>query len=164
MSSPAISRILISANRSSTMRDGFTPETSRCGDRSVRLEFAYLIDPNVCHLKNGTLKVLDRKEHIFQMTNTSETFEETNYIAPDKIENIYIQSIYVGQCFVDANLYQVAVTTINLRQSFHLTMTLATTTDFFDRNHYPRRGRHKPVVFGEQYVVERGRGLSQRGN
>lgn len=44
-------------------------------------------------LSNGTLKIVDRKKHIFKLA-------QGEYIAPEKIENIYIRGQYVGQIFV----------------------------------------------------------------
>jgi len=44
-------------------------------------------------LPNGTLKIVDRKKHIFKLA-------QGEYIAPEKIENIYIRSQYVAQIFV----------------------------------------------------------------
>ncbi|XP_069349119.1 long-chain-fatty-acid--CoA ligase 1 isoform X3 [Eulemur rufifrons] len=44
-------------------------------------------------LPNGTLKIIDRKKHIFKLA-------QGEYIAPEKIENIYIRSEPVAQVFV----------------------------------------------------------------
>ncbi|KAK2721292.1 long-chain-fatty-acid--CoA ligase 1-like [Artemia franciscana] len=44
-------------------------------------------------LPNGTLKITDRKKHIFKLS-------QGEYIAPEKVENIYQSSIYVAQVFV----------------------------------------------------------------
>jgi len=44
-------------------------------------------------LPNGTLKIIDRKKHIFKLS-------QGEYIAPEKIENIYSNSQYVAQVFV----------------------------------------------------------------
>lgn len=44
-------------------------------------------------LPNGTLKIIDRKKHIFKLS-------QGEYIVPEKIENIYIRSPYVEQVFV----------------------------------------------------------------
>lgn len=44
-------------------------------------------------LQNGTLKIIDRKKHIFKLS-------QGEYIVPEKIENIYIRSQYVQQVFV----------------------------------------------------------------
>lgn len=42
---------------------------------------------------NGTLKIIDRRKHIFKLS-------QGEYIVPEKIENIYIRSQYVEQVFV----------------------------------------------------------------
>ncbi|XP_022900131.1 long-chain-fatty-acid--CoA ligase 5 isoform X3 [Onthophagus taurus] len=42
---------------------------------------------------NGTLKIIDRKKHIFKLS-------QGEYIVPEKIENCYIRSQYVQQVFV----------------------------------------------------------------
>ncbi|XP_063589550.1 long-chain-fatty-acid--CoA ligase 1-like isoform X1 [Penaeus indicus] len=44
-------------------------------------------------LPSGTLKIIDRKKHIFKLS-------QGEYIAPEKIENIYVRSQYVAQVFV----------------------------------------------------------------
>jgi len=44
-------------------------------------------------LPNGVLKIIDRKKHIFKLS-------QGEYIVPEKIENIYIRSQYVHQVFV----------------------------------------------------------------
>ncbi|XP_056626580.1 long-chain-fatty-acid--CoA ligase 1a isoform X4 [Triplophysa dalaica] len=44
-------------------------------------------------LPNGTLKIVDRKKHIFKLA-------QGEYIAPEKIENIYTRSDPVAQIFV----------------------------------------------------------------
>ncbi|XP_017780767.1 PREDICTED: long-chain-fatty-acid--CoA ligase 5 isoform X2 [Nicrophorus vespilloides] len=44
-------------------------------------------------LPNGCLKIIDRKKHIFKLS-------QGEYIVPEKIENIYIRSQYVQQVFV----------------------------------------------------------------
>ncbi|KAL5282251.1 hypothetical protein ACFFRR_005444 [Megaselia abdita] len=44
-------------------------------------------------LHNGTLKIIDRRKHIFKLS-------QGEYIVPEKIENIYITSKYVNQVFV----------------------------------------------------------------
>uniref|UniRef100_A0A0M3IWR9 AMP-binding_C domain-containing protein n=1 Tax=Ascaris lumbricoides TaxID=6252 RepID=A0A0M3IWR9_ASCLU len=42
---------------------------------------------------NGTLTIIDRKKHIFKL-------QQGEYIAPEKIENIYIHSKFIAQLFV----------------------------------------------------------------
>uniref|UniRef100_A0A1Y1M6L4 Long-chain-fatty-acid--CoA ligase n=2 Tax=Photinus pyralis TaxID=7054 RepID=A0A1Y1M6L4_PHOPY len=44
-------------------------------------------------LPNGTLKIIDRRKHIFKLS-------QGEYIVPEKIENIYVRSHYVQQVFV----------------------------------------------------------------
>lgn len=50
-------------------------------------------------LPNGTLKIVDRKKHIFKLA-------QGEYIAPEKIENIYLASQFVGQIFVHGESLQ----------------------------------------------------------
>ncbi|XP_056136940.1 long-chain-fatty-acid--CoA ligase 1a isoform X2 [Lampris incognitus] len=50
-------------------------------------------------LPNGTLKIIDRKKHIFKLA-------QGEYIAPEKIENIYIRGDVVAQIFVHGDSLQ----------------------------------------------------------
>ncbi|KAL3074122.1 hypothetical protein niasHT_033330 [Heterodera trifolii] len=55
--------------------------------------------------EQGTLKIVDRKKHIFKLA-------QGEYVAPEKIELIYMRSKYVAQCFVQGEslkTYLVAV-------------------------------------------------------
>lgn len=62
---------------------------------------AEAIDPEGWHhtgdvgmwLPNGTLRIIDRRKHIFKLS-------QGEYIVPEKIENIYTLSQYVNQVFV----------------------------------------------------------------
>ena len=55
--------------------------------------------PNI--LQNGTLKIIDRKKHIFKLA-------QGEYIAPEKIEMIYNRSDPVAQVFVHGDSLQVS--------------------------------------------------------
>ncbi|EPQ15626.1 Long-chain-fatty-acid--CoA ligase 1 [Myotis brandtii] len=50
-------------------------------------------------LPNGALKIIDRKKHIFKLA-------QGEYIAPEKIETIYVQSEPVAQVFVHGDSLQ----------------------------------------------------------
>jgi len=49
--------------------------------------------------ENGTMKVVDRVKNIFKL-------QQGEYVAPEKIENIYVRSKYVAQVFVYGNSYK----------------------------------------------------------
>lgn len=53
-------------------------------------------------LPNGTLKIIDRKKHIFKLS-------QGEYIVPDKIEMVYARSQYVHQVFVHGESLKVGI-------------------------------------------------------
>jgi long-chain acyl-CoA synthetase len=47
-------------------------------------------------LPNGALKIIDRKKHIFKLA-------QGEYVAPEKIESVYMRASIVSQIYVDGN-------------------------------------------------------------
>uniref|UniRef100_A0A8C4GXU9 Arachidonate--CoA ligase n=1 Tax=Dicentrarchus labrax TaxID=13489 RepID=A0A8C4GXU9_DICLA len=56
-------------------------------------------------LPNGTLKIVDRKKHIFKLA-------QGEYIAPEKIENIYTRSDAVAQVYVHGDSLQACLVAV----------------------------------------------------
>ena len=50
---------------------------------------------------NGSLKIIDRKKHIFKLS-------QGEYVVPEVIEHIYLRSPYVAQAFVHGDALKVA--------------------------------------------------------
>ncbi|XP_061767896.1 long-chain-fatty-acid--CoA ligase 1a isoform X3 [Nerophis ophidion] len=68
-------------------------------------------------LPNGTLKLIDRKKHIFKLA-------QGEYIAPEKIENIYNRSDPVAQIFVHGDSLQACLVGIVVPDPDFLTIWL----------------------------------------
>jgi len=48
---------------------------------------------------NGTIRILDRCKNIFKLS-------QGEYVAPEKVENILIQSNYIAQCLVHGDSFR----------------------------------------------------------
>lgn len=49
-------------------------------------------------LPNGAIRIIDRSKNIFKLS-------QGEYIAPEKVENIFIQSGFIAQCFVHGDSF-----------------------------------------------------------
>lgn len=65
-----------------------------------------MYDCKILFFQNGTLKIIDRKRHIFKLS-------QGEYIVPEKIETIYEKSQYVQQVFVHGESIKVPINLTN---------------------------------------------------
>ncbi|KAI6235242.1 Arachidonate--CoA ligase [Aphelenchoides besseyi] len=72
-------------------------------------------------LPNGTLQIIDRKKHIFKLA-------QGEYVAPEKIESVYVKSPYVQQVYVDGDSLENYLIAIVVPESHELRNWYKTTT------------------------------------
>jgi long-chain acyl-CoA synthetase len=58
-------------------------------------------------LPNGSLKIIDRKKHIFKLS-------QGEYVVPEVIELIYLRSPYVAQAFVHGDALKASSNKTNI--------------------------------------------------
>jgi long-chain acyl-CoA synthetase len=66
-------------------------------------------------LPNGVLKIIDRKKQIFKT-------QQGEYIAPEKIENVYLKSMFVQQVFLFGNSLKPCVLAVIVPDEEYLAM------------------------------------------
>ena len=77
---------------------------------------------------NGTLRIIDRTKHIFKLS-------QGKYIAPERLEDVYVRSRWVAQIFVDGISSESTVVAIVIpdeeyvRNNFRSSHTATTFTD-----------------------------------
>eukprot|EP00061_Rhincodon_typus_P013632 g40137.t1 len=104
-------------------------QISSCSPYFFEVWKVLLKDPSVMVAKNatilnGTLKIIDRKKHIFKLA-------QGEYIAPEKIENIYVRSEPVVQVFVHGDSLQECLLLLLLLLSSKNSFATCAVEDFF---------------------------------
>ncbi|CAF2878279.1 unnamed protein product [Rotaria sp. Silwood2] len=69
---------------------------------------------------NGTLRIIDRSKHIFKLS-------QGKYVAPERLEEIYLRSRWVSQIFVDGRPIQATVVAIIVPDKEYIEQNYAST-------------------------------------
>lgn len=78
------------------------------GKNNFKYPFFWVeVTTDLLSTQNGTLRIIDRKKHIFKLS-------QGEYIAPEKIENVYMRSAPVLQVFVHGDSLQVKMIYIHI--------------------------------------------------
>jgi long-chain acyl-CoA synthetase len=79
-----------------------------------------------CLFHNGNIKIIDRKKNIFKLSLGE-------YVAPERIENVFSQSKYVSQCFIHGESLKASVVGILVPDSEVL-------LNWAEENNHPHKG------------------------
>lgn len=101
----------------------------------------------------GTLKIIDRKSQIVKLS-------QGEYVAPEKIENVYSTSAYVAQCYVDGDamrdyLLAVVVPNIDAVNKWSLERKIPLSI-----RQACRHGKFKSAVLEDMHALGRREGLN----
>uniref|UniRef100_A0A0N5AZZ6 Long-chain-fatty-acid--CoA ligase n=1 Tax=Syphacia muris TaxID=451379 RepID=A0A0N5AZZ6_9BILA len=102
----------------------------------------------------GTLKIIDRKKHIFKLA-------QGEYVAPEHIENVYARSRYVAQSFIYGESLKTCVIGVVVPDFEILYDTVAERLGMLDASHEEmcRSPEVKEVVFEDMIAVGKKAGL-----
>ncbi|KAK7004886.1 long-chain-fatty-acid--CoA ligase 5, partial [Biomphalaria glabrata] len=106
-------------------------------------------------LPNGTLKIVDRKKNIFKLS-------QGEYIATEKIENIYQRSSFVAQTFVDGNSLKPCLMAIVVPDQIFLNKWTQQNKEFpSDLKEFCQKKEAKDLVLKD--ILEQGRLAELKG-
>lgn len=93
--------------------------------------------------QSGVLKIIDRKKNIFKLA-------QGEYIAPEKIENVYVHSGPVAQVFVHGDSLQVNVTSLQSVPPQHTALTYRSVVPLVLPGCCCRPWSWRPARFGQK--------------
>ncbi|CAM4768493.1 unnamed protein product [Rotaria magnacalcarata] len=103
-------------------------------------------------IPSGRIQIIDRKKHMFKLS-------QGEYVAPERIENIYIQSKYVAQVFVYGNGYKSYTVAIIVPDSDELEKHARTEHISGDIAALCKKKEIKDLIFNDIKHLEKANGL-----